>query len=145
MSDGIYITDDPDDITGCLEDALHKVIKAEPIERRLRHDQVFQHGLQTYPQWIDDLESTGQVTADEADILLQARLATMKVVRVDEFEPGQLQAGIAAHEDSPSADDLPANKAIPRKAVPKKAVRKKAVRKKAVRKKAVRKRADDNN
>jgi len=150
LSDGIYITDDPDDITGCLEDALHKVIKAEPIERRLRHDQVFQHGLQTYQQWMDDLESTGQVTADEADILSQARLATMKVVRVDEFEPGQLQAGIVAHEDSPAADDLAANetvpgKAVPKKAVSKKAVPKKAVRKKAVRKVAVRKRADDKN
>ena len=143
LSDGIYITDDPDDITGCLEDALHKVIKAEPIERRLRHDQVFQHGLQTYQQWIDDLESTGQVTADEADILLQARLATMKVVRVDEFEPGQLQAGVAAHEGSPAADDLPASKVASRKAVPKKAVSKKAVSKKAVRKVAVRKKAED--
>ena len=107
------------------------MIKAEPIERRLRHDQVFQHGLQTYQQWIDDLESTGQVTADEADILLQARLATIKVVRVDEFEPGQLQAGIAAHEGSPAADDLPASKVAPRKTVRKKAVRKVAVRKKA--------------
>jgi len=155
LTEGVYITDDPDDITGCLEDALHKVIKAEPIERRLRHDQVFQHGLENYQQWIDDLESTGQVTTDEADILLQARLATMKVVRVDEFEPGQLQAGIDAHEDSPSTDDLPASKAalkkaVPKKSVPKKAVRKKAVRKKAVRKKAVRKvavrkRADDKN
>ena len=150
LTEGVYITDDPDDITGCLEDALHKVIKAEPIERRLRHDQVFQHGLETYQQWIDDLESTGQVTTDEADILLQARLATMKVVRVDEFEPGQLQAGIDAHEDSPSTDDLPVSqaalkKAVPKKAVPKKSVPKKAVRKKAVRKKAVRKRADDKN
>jgi len=150
LTEGVYITDDPDDITGCLEDALHKVIKAEPIERRLRHDQVFQHGLENYQQWIDDLESTGQVTTDEADILLQARLATMKVVRVDEFEPGQLQAGIDAHEDSPSTDDLPASKAalkkaVPKKSVPKKAVRKKAVRKKAVRKVAVRKRADDKN
>ena len=155
LTEGVYITDDPDDITGCLEDALHKVIKAEPIERRLRHDQVFQHGLENYQQWIDDLESTGQVTTDEADILLQARLATMKVVRVDEFEPGQLQAGIDAHEDSPSTDDLPVSqaalkkavpkKSVPKKAVRKKAVRKKAVRKKAVRKKAVRKRADDEN
>ncbi|MCP5085853.1 MAG: DUF1974 domain-containing protein, partial [Rhodobacteraceae bacterium] len=136
LTEGIYITDDPDDITGCLEDALHKVIKAEPIERRLRHDQIFQHGLEDYQQWIDGLESSGQVTADEADILLQARLATKKVVRVDEFEPGQLKAGIAALEDSPSAEDPPENRAVSKKAVSKKAVRKKAVRKKSVSKKA---------
>jgi acyl-CoA dehydrogenase len=136
LTDGIYINDDPDDITGCLEDALHKVIKAEPIERRLRHDRIFQHGLQNYPQWIDDLQSTGQVTVDEADILLQARLATMKVVRVDEFEPGQLTVGAVAPQDTLSPGDLPARKTVHKKAVRKKAVRKKAVSKKAVRKKA---------
>ena len=65
-----------DDITGCLEDALHKVIKAEPIERRLRHDRVFQHGLEDYAQWVESLESSGQLTSEEAEILLQARLAT---------------------------------------------------------------------
>ena len=90
LTAGIYITDDPEDITGCLEDALHKVIKAEPIERRLRHEQLKQHGLEDHSQWVARLKSAGQVSSDEADILLQARKATMKVVRVDDFTPQQL-------------------------------------------------------
>jgi len=87
---GIYHSDDPDDITGCLEDALHKVIKAEPIERRLRHDQITQHGLEDYSQWVNNLLESGQVTPEEADILLQARSATARVVAVDDFTPDQM-------------------------------------------------------
>jgi len=131
LTDGIYISDDPDDITGCLEDALHKVIKAEPIERRLRHDEVTRHGLESYQQWLDGLQAAGQVTAEEADILLQARLATIKVVSVDEFEPDEMVAGVGATEAARAVDDPPAKKAVRRKAASKKAVRKKAVRKKA--------------
>ena len=90
LTAGIYQSDDPNDITGCLEDALHKVIKAEPIERRLRHDHVTQHGLEDYSQWVSSLLESGQVTSEEADILLQARLATARVIAVDEFTPDQM-------------------------------------------------------
>ena len=97
LTSGIYHSDDPDDITGCLEDALHKVIKAEPIERRLRHDHITQHGLEDYSQWVDNLQASGQVTAEEADILLQARAATARVVAVDDFSPDQMtnKSGVA--------------------------------------------------
>ena len=90
LTAGIYQSDDPNDITGCLEDALHKVIKAEPIERRLRHDHVTQHGLEDYSQWVSSLLESGQVTSEEADILLQARLATARVIAVDDFTPDQM-------------------------------------------------------
>ena len=90
LTAGIYYSDDPDDITGCLEDALHKVIKAEPIERRLRHDHITQHGLEDYSQWVNNLLESGQVTPEEADILLQARSATARVVAVDDFTPEQM-------------------------------------------------------
>ena len=93
MTEGIYISDDPNDITGCLEDALQKVIRAEPIERRLRHDQATQHGLEDYAQWVARLHESGQLSADESEILLQAREATARVVRVDEFQPGQMTVG----------------------------------------------------
>ncbi|MCP4389159.1 MAG: acyl-CoA dehydrogenase, partial [Gammaproteobacteria bacterium] len=83
LTDGIYISDDPDDITGCLEDALKKVIRAESVERRLRHEQITQSGLEDYAQWIASLRAAGQVDAEEAEILLQARAATARVVRVD--------------------------------------------------------------
>ena len=96
LTAGIYNTDDPNDITGCLEDALHKVIKAEPIERRLRHDELEQHGLEDYPQWIERLKQSDQVSAEEADILLQARSATARVIKVDDFTTDEMTNKIGA-------------------------------------------------
>ncbi|HUV20481.1 MAG TPA: acyl-CoA dehydrogenase [Gammaproteobacteria bacterium] len=132
LTAGIYITDDPDDITGCLEDALHKVIKAEPIERRLRRKNLQQHGLEDYSQWIARLKTAGQVSGDEADILLRARKATMKVVRVDDFTPQQLLNEAAETVKSAAAGTQP----VSNKQVAKKTIRKKSVKKKAVKKKA---------
>jgi acyl-CoA dehydrogenase len=117
LTAGIYQTDDPDDLTGCLEDALHKVIRAEPIERRLRHDQITQHGLEDYPQWVDNLLGAGQVSAEEADILLQARSATARVVMVDDFTPEQMTNKSGAVKPVGSS---------------KRAVKKKAAKKKSV-------------
>ena len=119
LTAGIYTTDDPDDITGCLEDALQKVINAEPIERRLRHEELDQHGLENYEQWVDRLLESGQVSAGEADILLQARCATTRVVMVDDFPAEQMTAnnGSAKKETSP------------RKSAQKKVVKKKSAKK----------------
>jgi len=93
LTAGIYISNDPDDITGCLEDALEKVIAAEPLERRLRHEELEQHGLEDYPQWISRLQKSGRLADDEAEVLLQAHAATTRVVMVDDFRPEQLTSG----------------------------------------------------
>ncbi len=136
LTDGIYITDDPGDITGCLEDALHKVIKAEPIERRLRHEQLQQHGLEDYSQWVARLKTDAQVSSDEADILLQAREATKKVVRVDDFTPQQL-----LNEAAETVKSTPPSSAVRAKSVGKKNAARKTVKKKAIKKKTVNKKA----
>ena len=132
LTDGIYITDDPEDISGCLEDALHKVIKAEPIERRVRRGSLQQHGLEDYAQWVERLKVAQQVSSDEADILLQARKATMKVVRVDDFTPEQLLNTASGSATTTAVGTV--NGAKP--PAKKKPARKAAARKKAVNKKA---------
>ena len=137
LTAGIYITDDPADITGCLEDALHKVIEAEPIERRLRHEQLQQHGLEDYAQWVARLKADQQVSSDEADILLQARKATMKVVRVDDFTPQQLLNEAAETVKPAPSSSAPRAKSVGKKIAAKKTVKKKVVSKKAVVKKSV--------
>ena len=137
LTTGIYITDDPADITGCLEDALHKVIEAEPIERRLRHEQLQQHGLEDYAQWVARLKADQQVSSDEADILLQARKATMKVVRVDDFTPQQLLNEAAETVKPAPPSSAPRAKSVGKKVAAKKTVKKKAVNKKAAVKKSV--------
>jgi acyl-CoA dehydrogenase len=122
LTDGIYISNDPGDITGCLEDALHKVIRAEPIERRLRHDQLIQHGLEDYPQWIAGLREAGHIDDDEAEVLLHAMAATTRVIMVDEFTPAQM-----APRDAAANEAVAAKKAVTKKSATKK---KAAVKKK---------------
>ncbi len=87
LTQGIFISDDENDITGCLEDALLKVIRAEPIERRLRANHQIKSDLQTYQQWLDDLLGLDLLTIKEVEILRQAHAATRKVIMVDDFEP----------------------------------------------------------
>ena len=96
LTQGIYLSDDPEDITGCLEDALKKVILAEPIERRLRHEDLLQPGLVDFIPWVESLQKSGKLTADEVEILIAAQQATRKVIMVDDFSPAEL--GLAAKQ-----------------------------------------------
>ena len=151
LSAGIYRTEDPDDITGCLEDALHKVLLAEPVERRLRHDGLGLPPRTEYGDWISELVKQGQINEQESEILMAAQLATEKVVAVDDFAPQDL---LQTHESESAAQavksaglkkksaskKVTAKKAAASKAVSKKASRK-AVSKKAVAKKASRRKA----
>ena len=140
LTAGIYRTNDPADITGCLEDALHKVMFAEPIERRLRHDGLSLPERTAYADWITALLKQGQVTEQEAEILLAAQLATEKVIAVDDFTPAELlnsqQAESATVEikSATSQRKSPLKKAPAKKAAVKKAARKKGPAKKAVKK-----------
>ncbi len=90
LTQGIFISDDENDITGCLEDALVKVIRAEPIERRLRANDEVKSDLQDYQQWLDDLLESGSLSAEEAEILRLAQAATRKIIMVDDFTPQAL-------------------------------------------------------
>ena len=108
LTQGIYISDDPDDITGCLEDALKKVILAEPIERRLRANHQVKSDLQSYQQWIDELVTKDLISSTDAKILLSAQVATRKVIMVDDFSPQEL--GIKRANNSPKKKKLPKKK-----------------------------------
>jgi acyl-CoA dehydrogenase len=131
LTAGIYITDDPQDITGCLEDALAKVIKAEPIERRLRREQFDQHELEDHAQWVARLLEAKQVTEQEAEVLQQAREATQRVVAVDDFTPAELR-GTVASMPQPGARAKSVNKSAKKKAVKKAVLKKQAASKTAV-------------
>jgi acyl-CoA dehydrogenase len=91
LTHGIYISEDDNDNTGCLEDAFEKVLLAEPIERRLKVSQQVKSGLQSYQQWIDELVATSVLKPEEADTLLSAQAATRKVIMVDDFTTEELR------------------------------------------------------
>jgi len=90
---GAYVSSDPDDVTGVLEDAFAKVTAAEEIEakfvkavkkgivsRRLDRDA------------IADAVAAGVINDNEAGILRAADEATDRAVRVDDFEADALAA-----------------------------------------------------
>jgi acyl-CoA dehydrogenase len=125
LTAGIYITNDPQDITGCLEDALAKVIKAEPIERRLRREQLDQQELEDHAQWLARLLEAKQITTAEAELLRQAREATQRVVAVDDFTPEQL-LGRVENAPEAGASGKRVNQATKKKVVKKVVKKKKA-------------------
>ena len=94
LTQGIYISEDANDSTGCLEDAFTKVLLAEPIERRLKSSQHTKPDLQSYQQWIDDLVATRILSVEEAKILVLAQTATRKVIMVDDFTIEELNTKI---------------------------------------------------
>lgn len=104
LTPGVYISSDPRDVTGMLEDALRKVTAAEDIETKFvraikkgiierRHDR----------DAISDAVEAGVLTQEEASVLRLADLATEKAIRVDDFAFGEL----ARAESPPEAQTLP--------------------------------------
>lgn len=90
LTQGIFISKDANDITGCLEDALEKSVKAEPIQRHLRAEGLTKSGLVDFKQWIEELVAEKHITDEQAEILLDAQAATRKVIMVDEFKPDEM-------------------------------------------------------
>jgi acyl-CoA dehydrogenase len=90
LTEGIYIVDDPDDITGKLEYALEKIIAADPVEKRLRENGLRRQFDGSYDGWIASLLDEQHITLDEADCLLSSHAASRNVVKVDDFAPGTL-------------------------------------------------------
>ncbi|HZY49060.1 MAG TPA: acyl-CoA dehydrogenase [Devosia sp.] len=93
LTAGAYVSMDPRDVTGVLEDALLKVTRAEEIEgkfvraikkgiieRRLDRDA------------ITDAVDAQVLTESEAAILRLADQATDRVIKVDDFDPDELAA-----------------------------------------------------
>jgi acyl-CoA dehydrogenase len=90
---GTYVTMDPKDVTGVLEDALVKVTRAEDIEAkfvRAIKKGIIERRLDR--DAITDAVDAGVLTESEAAILRLADQATDKVIRVDDFDPDELAA-----------------------------------------------------
>ena len=86
LTAGIYLNDYPDDVTGCLEDALRKVIATEDLRRRLRKAGHVPPPATDYSRWLQAMADKGVITADEVHGLDSAHAAVNKVIAVDDFE-----------------------------------------------------------
>lgn len=91
LTTGVYVSNDPDDVTGVLEDAFLKVTEAEEIEARFvkaARKGVFERRLDR--DAVADAVAAGILNDNEAGIMRAADEATDRVVKVDDFQPGEL-------------------------------------------------------
>jgi acyl-CoA dehydrogenase len=91
LTTGVYVSSDPNDVTGVLEDALVKVTRAEEIETRFV--KALKKGVidrRMDRDAIADAVAAQILTADEASILRAADEASDRAIRVDDFDPDEL-------------------------------------------------------
>ncbi|MGV8831411.1 MAG: acyl-CoA dehydrogenase [Devosia sp.] len=102
LTAGTYVSMDPNDVTGVLEDALIKVTEAEEIEAKFikaARKGVIEQRLDR--DAIDDAVTAGILNDNEAGIMRAAQDATNQVVKVDDFEADELAA---EHKHSAAAE-----------------------------------------
>lgn len=98
LTEALYISRDPNDVTGCLEVALELAIAADPIEKSLKDKGLRQPYDQDYLEWLASLVKSGDLTDSDASVLKDSAVATRKVIMVDDFPGDFLQSG--AHVDA---------------------------------------------
>ncbi|MFQ5994623.1 MAG: acyl-CoA dehydrogenase [Acidiferrobacterales bacterium] len=89
LTEGMYLPQDPADPVGRLEDALPKVIAAEPLERKLYRA----------------LENSALETRDHESLIGTA----LRLGVIDDAGAGKLRAALAARAQVIEVDDFPAN------------------------------------
>jgi acyl-CoA dehydrogenase len=101
---GTYVSMDPKDVTGVLEDAMVKVTNAEEIEAkfvRAIKKQIIERRLDR--DAITDAVDKGVITEAEASILRLADQATDRVIKVDDFDFDELAAKqLSRREEAPA-------------------------------------------
>ncbi len=93
LTTGAYVSMDPNDITGVLEDAFIKVTEAEDVEARFNkaaRKGIIERRLDR--DAINDAVAAGVLNENEAGIMRAADEATERVVRVDDFDTNELGA-----------------------------------------------------
>jgi len=91
LTEGAYINDRPDDVTGCIEHAFNAVIAAEDAQRKLKKSRKKRPYNNTYEQWLAALVTEGVLTDKERDLLIASEKATDVVIQVDDFPNDFLQ------------------------------------------------------
>lgn len=94
LTAGIYITNDPADRMGRIEDALHKTLAAAEVEQQLR--KLMKAGkleAHTVAEAIAEAKDKGLLDKFSVEKLLAARRATLNAIRVDDFSAAYFRKG----------------------------------------------------
>ncbi|WML92424.1 acyl-CoA dehydrogenase [Thiothrix lacustris] len=96
LTDGIYITNDPADRMGRIEDALHKTLASAEVEKQLR--KLMKTGkleAHTTDAAIVEAKDKGLLDKFSVERLLAARKAVANAIRVDDFPAEYFRKGEA--------------------------------------------------
>ena len=93
LTAGVYLSDDPQDVTGSIEFALRCVLAADAAERKLKETRQQQPYDMDYSTWLQKLKAENALSEEEAELLLKAADATHRVIMVDDFPNDMLQSG----------------------------------------------------
>ena len=96
LTEGIFISRDPDDVTGCLEHAMQLVIEAGAVENRVYKTTKFVYQSADDEPKLQQAVRDGLISEDEAELLRRAVAATLKVIHVDDFSPEQIAQAVVA-------------------------------------------------
>lgn len=95
LTQGIYNTAEPNNPVGLIEEALEKVILAEPIEKRLHAAINPGTGLH-FDEYVKMALATGILTPEEAEHVLMAEAARKEIIAVDDFSSEDLARQVVA-------------------------------------------------
>lgn len=87
LADGIFIHDDPKDVSGRVEYALEKVLNAEAAERKLRKAGIKAPVFADIDRWLEEAVARRVIDAAEAKRVREARSAARALIMVDDFAP----------------------------------------------------------
>lgn len=87
LTNGIFVSDDPDDSVGRLETALNKVIEADLVEKKI-NNAVKAGSLKKGPQesLLKEAVILGIINQQELDVLHDGLVARKNAIKVDAFE-----------------------------------------------------------
>ncbi|MGD2159964.1 MAG: acyl-CoA dehydrogenase [Gammaproteobacteria bacterium] len=85
LARGIFISDDPDDATGRIDNALDYVLRTEKLERRLRRAMKKGYLSTASLSLYEDAKEKDVISDEDYDLLKEAQAAIRNAIKVDEF------------------------------------------------------------
>lgn len=85
LTSGVYLSEDPNDVTGCVEHAFNCSVAAQDAERKLKQSRRKRPYDQSHDDWLESLVDEKVLTAKEVELIKASEQATHKVIMVDDF------------------------------------------------------------
>jgi acyl-CoA dehydrogenase len=92
LSAGIFISEAPDDVTGRMEYALHKVVAAEIAEQKLKRAGIRGSAYGKNDAWLEEAVQKRVIDDKEAEQVREADQAVRAAIMVDDFAPKNQQS-----------------------------------------------------